>query len=223
MDVYHLYFPTWGQSSALSNERNEFADNLLSQALPDRIFQTIKRYLAGLDLPYGRRHFIFRGNDFFDMLIADGIADLNRLVECWQASDTWLEFTDLTLFLLQHVDAIDKNIFIDSRLPKHQLHHRAMRVLLESEDVGFNKKAFVAQYIKGNILDLSHTGLEELPPICLEFPEVDTLVLDGTNIRQLPEQLLFQLKEIQYNENASAISSGKLRQCLFRIFTSRPN
>ncbi len=200
VDVYHLYFPTWGQSSALSNERREFADNLLSQALPDRIFKTIKQYLAGLDLPYGRRHFIFRGNDFFDMLIADGIADLNRLAECWQASDTWLEFTDLTLFLLQHVDAIDKNIFIDSRLPKHQLHHRAMRVLLEFEDVAFNKKAFVAQYIKGNILDLSHTGSEELPPICLDFPEVDTLVLDGTNIRQLPEQLLFQLKEIQCNE-----------------------
>jgi tetratricopeptide (TPR) repeat protein len=108
-----------------------------------------------------------------------------------------LEVTDLTLFLLQHVDAIDKNIFIDSRLPKHQLHHRAMRVLLESEDVGFNKKAFVAQYIKDNILDLSHTGLEELPPICLDFPEVDTLVLDGTNIRQLPEKLLIQLKEIR--------------------------
>ncbi|MEY3444228.1 MAG: hypothetical protein RLZZ519_2509 [Bacteroidota bacterium] len=200
VDVYHLYFPSWQHSIGIAAERTAFADNLLQQALPDRIFQYIQRYLASLNLAYGPRHWIFRGNDFFDMLIADGLADLHRLAECWQISQTWLDDTDLTQYLLQHAHAIDKNIFIDPRLQKAHLNRPVMRVLLESEDPLFDKKAFVAQYIQGGTLDLSHTALNEIPSVCLEFAEIDTIVISGTNIRQLPEQLLFQLKGIQCNE-----------------------
>ncbi len=199
VDVYELYFPSWNQSVALSTDHTAFADNLLSQALPDRIFQYIKKYLAALDLPYGPRFWIFKGHNFFEMLINEGIADLNRLVECWKESQSFLENTDLTLFLLHHAAQIDKNIFIDPRLTNSQLKHAAMRVLLESEDPLFDKKAFLAQYIHGNTLDLSHTALNEIPPIALEFKGIDTLVLAGTKIRQLPEQLLIRLKDIQCN------------------------
>ncbi|MFN8397060.1 MAG: hypothetical protein U0176_20720 [Bacteroidia bacterium] len=197
IDVYHVLFPLWENSPSENQERSQNAIAALSQSFPARIIDFVLKYLETLDIKPNPRHGVFRGSEFFELLIEEGVADLDRLVECWKVSDAYLNFTDLGSFLLGHSEEIDLNIFIDSRLQGLLLHNATIGRLFQSEHPSFNKRAFAAQFIDGKVLDLSMTGVDSLPEIYLEFPDIETIVLHGTRINHLPDEFLRRLREIR--------------------------
>lgn len=203
LDVYELYYHGLNIHHHQALKNIMLAKSILQASLPPSVFETIDAYINSIDISQGPRYFIFRGFTFFELLIAEKAADIPQLVICWQDSNAYLKNTDLTWFLLEHLDAIDKNIFIDKRLGKEHLNHWKMKVLFETDDLTFDKASFLAQYLHEGYLDLSLTRISQIPDEYVAFEGITRLNLIGTQVTSIPEPMLRNIKEIKANTHAT--------------------
>ncbi len=130
------------------------------------------------------RYGLFRGDKFFELLLQERVLGLKELEGVWKTDVFYWQHSDLNQFLLRHAGQLDLNGFIARKPAYRDLHCPRVRVLFESCDRSFQKEAFLREYVKGQKLDLSNTGIREVPSF---FANNGIRVIDirGTEITEL--------------------------------------
>lgn len=160
---------------------------------------------------------LFEKVDFFQMLIEDGLVTMADLQKRWETEPFYREKTCLTRFLLENKAQIDKSFFLSPDLPAHFLRTHGLDFLFDDVDENFDKLAFLKRYIlpksyQNNLyyLDLSNTGLHNLPAEVLQLEGLEALDIRGTKIRDLPHEILATVKVIKANEKTRRKIYGKV-------------
>jgi tetratricopeptide (TPR) repeat protein len=145
---------------------------------------------------------LFEKVDFFELLLTEEIYDWDSLLALWQADIFFTAHTCLTRFFLENLEKMDARFFLHPHLKPSQMHISQMATVFAREDKKLNKLAFLKKFKVGNTLDLSNTGLPQMPAEVLQIPAIEVVNLIGTNIKELPIKLLKRIQDVQANKKS---------------------
>jgi tetratricopeptide (TPR) repeat protein len=145
---------------------------------------------------------LFEKIDFFEMLLTEQIYDWEGLLELWQNDIFFTDHTCLTRFFLENMEKMDARFFLHPHLKPSQMHIKPIAEVFAREDKKLNKLQFLKKFKVGNTLDLSSTGLSQIPQEVSQIPDIEVVNIIGTNIKELPIKLLKRVKDVQANKKS---------------------
>jgi hypothetical protein len=145
---------------------------------------------------------LFEKVDYFEMLLAEKIYDWEGLLELWQMDIFYTEHTCLTRFFLENIEKMDARFFLHPHLKSSQMHLSQMADVFARDDKKLNKLQLLKKFKVDNTLDLSNTCLSQMPQEVLQITDIEIVNIIGTNIKQLPLQLLKRIKEVKANKKS---------------------
>ncbi|MFN8397061.1 MAG: hypothetical protein U0176_20725 [Bacteroidia bacterium] len=159
-----------------------------------RYFRTILDHVGGWG--QGSENSIFGEGQLFNMLVDEGITTWQGLMMAFSDFGQIRRSFHLTQILLSHLDEIDPNGFIVPAIENSFLHQIWMKPLFELQKEGFRRLDFMRQYLHGNRLDLSNTGIDHIPIDCAELGRIEIIDIMATKVVSIPMELFPNLREV---------------------------